>query len=464
MRTSLAALITDEFGYAKSGELDIAYAACGSGSLDILHLGSQLSSFEALIEEPGRSRYVEPLTRVGRVIAFDRRGVGVSQRSPGAVPLEDQVADVLAVLDATASTQAAVVGYGDGAMLAVLFAATHPERISHLMLMHGQARITKADGYEWAMSKAERHARLVRSVKEDWGKGGHAVQLLAATWAAADPRVFAMAGRWERLLGTPSEIETHLEVVGEMDVRRILPQVQAPTLVIDRPQATAFDSRHARYLTDHIPGARLCELPGRDALIFADGVEATVDAIGRFVSGNRSRPEPSRALSTVVFTDVVDSTARAAAMGDSAWRRLLIRCEEMSRDCFGHFHGRPIKSTGDGFLATFDGPAKAVRSAAALTREVRGLGLEIRTGVHTGEIEILEDDVAGIAVHVGARIGALAGPGEVLVSSTVRDLVAGSEIDFEEVGSHALKGIPRDWHLFRAIVPSSDEVRSVRLP
>jgi len=444
-------LAADEIGYARAGGFDIAYVTCGSGPVDILNIGSQLTSFESLIEEPARSRFVEPLMRTGRFITFDRRGIGVSQRASGAVPLEDQVADVLAVLDVTGSTEAAVVGSGDGAMLAVMFAAIHPGRVSRLVLMHGQARITRADGYEWALSEAERNARLVESSQMDWGRGNLGVRLLAATWADQDPRVFDLFARSQRLLGTPSEIRPHFEVLGKMDVREILPQVQAPTLVLDRPEATTFDSRHASYLAERIPGAELRELPGRDSLIVGDGVEATVEAIAEFVSGSRARPDPNRALSTVAFTDIVDSTSKAAAMGDSEWRRLLVRFEEISRDCFSHFRGRPIKSTGDGFLATFDGPASAVRAALALTGEVSELGIEIRAGVHSGEIEILGEDIAGIAVHIGARIGAAAGPGEVLVSSTVRDLVVGSGIEFEAIGSHELKGVPGEWALLRAV-------------
>ena len=447
----------DHFGYTTSDGYEIAYTTEGSGPPDILYLGNQVSCLEALLDEPMRSRLMEPLAEIGRMITFDRRGIGLSEHSPGAVPIEDQMADVLAVLDAAASHRVAVVGWGDGAMMATMFAASHPQRVSHLILFHGQVRITKAKGYEWAMSEGERRARLIEPVLSDWGRGRLATQLLAPVWAAQDGSLVEdAAARFQRLTGTPGEVRAHLEAVGRMDVREILPQVQAPTLVLHRPEAAMFDSRHGAYLAEHIPGAELRALPGRDTMIMADGVEATVEATTAFITGTERRPDPTRALSTVAFTDIVGSTEKAAELGDGAWRELLARHDELSRQIVRSQDGRAIKSTGDGFLATFDGPARAVRAASALTTDIRELGIELRAGVHTGEVEILDDDVAGIAVHIGARISALAGPGEVLTSSTVRDLVVGSGIEFEDQGTRELKGVPGDWQLCRvARVPEA---------
>jgi class 3 adenylate cyclase len=447
----------DHFGYTKSDGFEIAYMTEGSGPPDILYLGNQVLCQEVLLDEPVRSRLLKPIAEIGRVITFDRRGIGLSEHSPGAVPIEDQVADVLAVLDAVGSHQVAVIGWGDGAMMATMFAASHPQRVSHLTLFHGQARITKAEGYEWAMSESDRRTRLIEPAMSDWGKGKLFTQLMVPVWAAEDGEVVEeIAARGQRLSGTPGEVRAHLEAVGSMDVREILPRVQAPTLVLDRPEATAYDSRHSAYLAECIPRAELSELPGRDSMIMGDGVEAAIDAITAFITGTERRADSNRALSTVAFTDIVDSTGRAAELGDAAWRELLARHDGLSRELVERHGGTQVKSTGDGFLATFDGPARAVRAASALTTQIRELGIELRAGVHTGEVEILDDDVAGIAVHIGARISALAGPGEVLASSTVRDLVVGSGIKFDDRGEHRLKGVPGDWRLCRvARVPGN---------
>ncbi len=439
----------DHFGYTKSGGFEIAYMTEGHGPPDILVLSSQVNCQEALRDEPIHSRFTGPISEIGRMITFDRRGIGLSEQSPGAVPLEDQVADMLAVLDATASQQVAVLGWGEGAMMATLFAASHPQRVSHLILFHGQAKLTKGEGYEWSMSENERRARLVEPLLSDWGRGRMAAQLFAPVWASQDSGVIEAVARLERLTGTPGEVRAHLEAIGRMDVREILPEVQARTLVLDRPEATGIDSRHARYLAEHIPAAELRELPGRDFAPMGDGVEAFVEAVASFLTGTPRPPEPARALSTVAFTDIVDSTGKAAELGDAAWRELLARHDALSRELVERHGGRPIKLTGDGFLATFDGPARAVRAASDLTTQIREVGIELRAGVHTGEVEIIDDDVAGIAVHIGARVSALAGPGEVLASSTVRDLVVGSGIQFEDRGERSLKGVPGAWQLCR---------------
>jgi class 3 adenylate cyclase len=334
-----------------------------------------------------------------------------------------------------------------------MFAAAHPSRVSHLILFHGQARTTRTEGYEWAMSAAERQSRLIEPLLADWGRGDLLTHMYLPVFAAQDPRAVRQAGRFQRQSGTPTEVRPHWELSEQLDVREILSEVQAPTLVIDRPAATEFDSRHALYLAEHIPGARLLELPGRDMNMLGDGAEALVAAIEEFVAGTDRRPDASRTLSTVAFTDIVGSTAKAEALGDAGWRQLLERHDQLTRELVGEHGGMPIKSTGDGFVATFDGPARAVRCTTALAAGVRELDIELRGGVHTGEVELRGADIAGIAVHIGARIAALAGPGEVLASSTVRDLAVGSGIEFTDRGRHELKGVAESWRLFAASYP-----------
>jgi class 3 adenylate cyclase len=300
------------------------------------------------------------------------------------------------------------------------------------------------------MTADERQARLIEPLLADWGQGELLAQMYVPIIAAQDRRVVRLAGRFQRQSGTPSEVRPHWELSERLDVREILSEVQAPTLVIDRPAVTEFDSRHALYLAEHIPGARLLELPGRDMLLLGDGVEALLEAIEEFIAGTNRRPDASRTLSTVAFTDIVGSTAKAEALGDAGWRQLLERHDRLTRELVSEHGGKPVKSTGDGFLATFDGPARAVRCTTTLAAGVRELDIELRGGVHTGEVELRGADIAGIAVHIGARIAALAGPGEVLTSSTVRDLAVGSGIEFTDRGRHELKGVAESWQLYAA--------------
>lgn len=441
----------EKFGYAGSHGSEIAYATIGAAPRDLLLSPTPgFGSFDVLLDEPVRSRFVGPLAEFARVILFDARGVGMSSRSAAPAPVEDQMADVEAVLDAAGSPRTALLGSGGGTAMAVMFAATYAPRVSHLILCHGQARTTRAEGYEWAMSAAERRSRLIEPLLADWGHGDLLAHMFFPVLAAQDPRVVRLASRFQRQSGTPGEVRPHWELSDLLDVRDILSEVQAPTLIIDRPAATSFDSRHALHLAEHIPGAQLLELPGRDSIMQGDGAEETVAAVEEFIAGTDRRPDASRALATVAFTDIVGSTAKADALGDAGWRRLLTRHDQLTRELIGEHGGRPIKSTGDGFLATFDGPARAVRCTTALAARVRELGIELRSGVHTGEVELLDGDIAGIAVHIGARIAALAGPGEVLASSTVRDLAVGSGIDFAERGRHELRGVAEPWQLYAA--------------
>lgn len=432
--------------YVRNGGRHIAYAAVGAAEQDLCVILPSIGTIEMLTELPAR-RIIEGISEFSRMISFDRRGSGLSDPVAEPAPLEDQMEDVIAVLDACGSERAVITAEAEGAMLAVMFAASHPDRVSHLILLHGMARVTSAPGYEWAWSEEERERELSTPMLARWGSGETGTQL-APVLAGRDPDFERWWGRWERLSGSPGTIGRLERLVARMDVRSILPRVQAPTLILDRPRAPQVDSRHSAYLAERIPGAELRELPGRDGISFGDGIEAYIEALEQFTLGTVSERGSDRALATVMFTDIVGSTAHAADLGDRRWRETLEGHDRLTRELVGTHGGRAIKSTGDGFLATFDGPARAVRCASMLTERVGELGIELRAGLHAGEVELIGADVGGMAVHIGARIGALGGPGEVLASSTVRDLVVGSGIEFADRGEEDLKGVPGRWRIF----------------
>lgn len=442
--------------YVRVGGHHIAYSHVGTAETDLCVILPTLGTIELLGERPARG-LVEGQAKFSRVISFDRRGAGISDPVDEPATLEEQMDDVTAVLDACGSTTTALTAEAEGAMLAVLYAATHPERVSHLVLMHPTARLTQAHDYDWTWSSAEaRDREFVAPVIARWGSGENGARI-APVLAAKDPSFVRWWGRWERLGASPGTAEQRLRLIGKLDVRAVLPRVQTPTLIVDRPAAPAMDSRHARYFAEHIPDAKLVELPGRDAISFGDGSDAYIEATQEFILGTRREAAlgSQRALATVMFTDIVGSTTRAAELGDQRWRETLEGHDRLTRDLVARFGGRAIKSTGDGFLATFDGPARAVRCASALTSGVDEFGIQLRAGVHTGEVELIGADVGGMAVHIGARIGALGGPGEVLASSTVRDLVVGSGIEFDDRGEEELKGVPGAWRIF-AVAATGD--------
>lgn len=353
--------------------------------------------------------------------------------------------DVVAVMDAAGSAQAAVFAQMEGGAMAALFAATHPERTSALILYEAIPRTTWAPDYPWALRREEREAYLAAGIH--WGDGSRMLAL--APRAAADPELRRWFARLERLAASPGTAEKLLRMVGEVDVRAVLPSIQAPTLVLHRPGDKAIDIRHSRYLAEQIPGARYAELPGEDTLSFGRDNDPLLGEIEEFITGARRPPDPDRILATVMFADIVDSTSRAAELGDRRWRELLESIEALVGRHLSRFRGRAVKSLGDGFLATFDGPARAIRCATEMRDAAREqFGVETRSGLHTGEIELMGNDVGGIAVHIGARALAFAGPGEVLVSGTVKDLVVGSGIEFAERGERELKGVPGRWRLW----------------
>jgi class 3 adenylate cyclase len=434
--------------YVRVGEQHIAYSSVGGGAVDFCIVLPSLGTIELLGEPPAR-RLIEGMEKHFRMISFDRRGSGLSDPVAEPATLEEQMDDVIAVLDACASGQTVISAEAEGSMMAVLFAAAHPERVSHLILTHPMARLVNAPGYDWTWESEEiRERDFTRALLARWGTGENAITA-SPVMAGRDRDFKSWWGKWERLSSSPGPLLKRMALMGRMDVREIMPRVQAPTLVIDRPAAPAMDSRHARYAAEHIPNATLAELPGRDSISFGDGMEEWIEAVVEFTGGTAAAARSERTLATVLFTDIVGSTSRAAELGDRRWRDTLQQHDQLTRELVGRFGGRAIKSTGDGFLATFDGPARAVRCASTLTERVDELGLELRAGLHAGEVEMIGADVGGMAVHIGARIGALGGPGEVLTSSTVRDLVVGSGIEFADRGEETLKGVPGAWRIYR---------------
>jgi class 3 adenylate cyclase len=435
--------------YARSGDYHLAYSVTGEGSMDILYVPTWLSQIEQLWEHPRVNRFLERMAGIGRLIMFDRRGSGMSDPIQGAPTLEEQMDDVIAVLDAAGSRRAAVFAQMEGGQMAALFAATHPDRTRALVLYAAWARIVQADDIPWA-NPPEARAALMEHLAATWGTGERLDQL--APSAAGDPELRAWYAKLERVAASPRSIRELMRLVGEYDVREVLPSIRVPTLVMHRRGDQLIDPRHAEYLAARITGAKLVMLEGTDHLLIVGDWEAILDEVEEFLTGARHAREPDRVLATVMFTDIVDSTRRAAELGDRRWREVLERHDELVRARLGRWQGREVKTTGDGFLATFDGPARGIRCAQEISHDLPpALGVDVRAGLHTGECEVRGADVAGMAVHIGARVGALAAPGEVLVSGTVKDLVVGSGIEFEDRGARELKGVPGEWRLYAAV-------------
>jgi class 3 adenylate cyclase len=435
--------------YAKSGDYHLAYSVTGEGPRDILYVPTWLSQIEHLWESPKVNHFFERSAHIGRLIMFDRRGSGMSDPIVGAPTLEEQMDDVNAVLDAAGGCDDVVLLAGlEGGPMACLYAATHPDRVRALILYSAWARVVQSEDIPWANPPEERE-KLMEFLAETWGTGARLDGL--APSESNDPGFRAWYAKLERLAASPNQIRILQRLIGEYDVRSVLPSIRVPTLVMHRRDDSLIDPRHSEYIAERIPGAKLVMLEGSDNLMVAGDSEAILDEIEEFLTGTRQVRAPDRVLATVMFTDIVDSTRRASELGDRRWSQLLESHDELVRRKLEHWNGREIKTTGDGFLATFDGPARAIQCAKAIAYDVNSLGVAIRAGLHTGECEMRGDDVAGMAVHIGARVGSLAGPGEVLVSSTVKDLVVGSGIDFADHGEHELKGVPGGWRVYRVV-------------
>jgi class 3 adenylate cyclase/esterase/lipase len=431
--------------YARSGDTNIAYVTYGDGPLDILWVPTWISQCEYLFLEPTIKAAFDRMATFARVIVFDRRGSGLSDPMLGAPTLEQQMDDVLAVMKAAGSERAAVVGSLEGGPMAALFAATHPDRTQALVLYATFARAVWAPDYDWTW-KAEERKESSKVLVANWGQGLTAAAI--APSRAGDAQFMDWAARMERLAASPATIAKIIALIGDFDVRDVLPSIRVPTLVAHRRDDSFINYRHSLYFAEHIPGARHIELEGSDTLFSIGDTDTFLGEVEEFLTGTRSEREPDRMLATVLFTDICKSTERAAELGDARWRELLESHDKLVRRALERHRGREIKRTGDGFLATFDGPARAIRCAASVAEGVQTLGINVRSGLHTGECEVMNGDLGGLAVHIGARVMGAAAPGEVLVSSTVKDLVVGSGIDFEDRGTRELKGVPGEWRLF----------------
>ena len=434
--------------YTSSGGASIAYQVTGEGRLDLVFMTGWISQVEHLWESTGLRRLLERLSVFGRLILFDRRGTGLSDGVGEPYTLEQEAQDALAVLDAAGSERAALFTYGLGGPVAAMLATQHPERVGALIMYASIARALWAPNYDWAMTREERAEWIDRAV-DSWGAADHPGIPVMAPTMANDPALISWFARMQRLAASPGNARELLTAAADLDVRELLPQIHVPTLVMHRAGDTAWDPRHSRYIAERIPGARYVELEGTDSLPFLGDSDAIVEEIEQFLTGGRAGGEATRALLTVMFTDIVDATPRAAELGDSRWRDLLARHDEDLRKELRHFDGREVKTVGDGFLATFAGPpSRALRCALAITESARALGIELRVGIHTGECELIGDDVGGMAVHIASRVSGLAGGGEVLVSGTVFGTVVGGPFGFEDRGFHELKGVPGRWPLF----------------
>lgn len=435
-----------ETRYARSGEIGIAYQVFGEGEMDLLLAFPFLSHLDLMWESPALSHFLRRLGSFARVLVFDRRGVGLSDPVAGAPTLEERMDDVRAVMDAAGSERAALLGMSEGATMCMLFAATYPERTSALVLWGAMARSTSAPDYPWAPEKEAVEEAQAELVGPMWGQGA-TIDVFSPSMAA-DPRAREFQARFERQAASPMRVQQLNQMFLNTDVRDALPLVQAPALILHRRQDRAVNYRAARWLAEQIDGSRYVEFEGEDHFPWVGDSDAALEAIEEFLTGVRPVPVTQRVLATVLFTDIVDSTRVATELGDRRWRDLLERHQSLTREQLRRFEGREIKTTGDGFLATFDGPTRAAECAQAVAEEMPGLGIEVRAGLHTGEVELIGDDIGGIAVHVAARIAALAGPHEVLASRTVRDLAVGSGIVFDPAGRHMLKGIADEWDVY----------------
>jgi class 3 adenylate cyclase len=429
--------------YTRSGDVNIAYQVVGDGPLDLVLVPGFISHLDLDWDEPRSAYFLRRLASFSRLIRFDKRGTGLSDRPGGLPDLETRMDDVRAVLDAVGSERAALFGYSEGGPLSVLFAGTHPERTTALVLYGTYAkRRDPDDDYPWAPTWAERQA-YASEIERTWDSDADISRLspgadqVLARWWAERARAAASPGAARDLILMNSQI----------DIRSLLPSIRVPTLVLHRRGDHDSRTHEGRYIAERIPGARFVELPGEEHLPWVDA-DQILDVAEEFLTGVRRAPEHDRVLATVLFTDIVGSTETAVALGDRRWNDLLTLHHDLVRRELDRFRGREVDTAGDGFLAVFDGPARAIRCASAIREKLHDAGIDIRAGLHTGEIEVAGTDVRGVAVHIGARVAGLAGRGEILASRTVVDIVAGSGIEFEDRGEHELKGVPGFWKLF----------------
>jgi len=448
-----------ETRYAKKGDISIAYQVVGDGPIDLVFASGIVSHMSLMWSNPDANAMMRRLTSFARLIMFDKPGTGLSDPIAGPPSAEQRVEDIVAVMDAVGIEHAAILGYSEGGPPSLLFAATYPERCDALILLETAACfISKPDYVTEARERLQHMWDVNFDAVERWGDGE-----LIATWApsaSSGPGVMTLFGSAERICASPGMARALVRACPEMDVRAACPQITAPTLVIHQEESVV-PVELGRYLAAVIPGARGAFIPGQDHLVWFGDWQRMIDEMEEFLTGARHLADPDRSLATIMFTDIVSSTERASELGDDRWRAIVEHHDDILRTEIERWGGRAIKTLGDGFLAVFEGPAKAVRCGRAMTVAVRDLGIEIRAGVHTGECERIGDDLAGIAVNVAARISALAGAGEVLVSSTVRELVLGSGLEFIERGSHRLKGVPDEWRVYAVTADGRTDARPV---
>jgi class 3 adenylate cyclase len=437
-----------EVRFARSGDIDVAYRVVGEGPVDLVYVEGAYTHLEISWELPQYRRYCERLAEFTRLIILDKRGMGMSDRVPGATTLEVRMDDIRAVMDAAGSERAAVMGESEGGPLAMLFAAAHPERTVGLILQGAEVRERRDEEWPWGEADDEELEAALQTLPERWGKGlgfGYLVPSVGdVEWGRA------WLGRMQVHACTPASWAAFARMAFEIDVRHVVSSINVPTLIIHALEDAICHVENARFLARSIPGARYVELPGGDHVPWFDP-ETALAEIREFLTGRREATTPNRMLATVLFTDLVRSTEQAVALGDRRWRDLLEQHHASVRRELARFDGHEVDTAGDGFFATFDGPARAIRCAEAIVDAVRPLGLEVRAGLHTGEVELADGKVAGIAVNIGARVAGEAEAGDVLVSGTVKDLVAGSGLQFEDRGAAALKGVPGDWRLFAVV-------------
>ena len=436
--------------YARNGSVNIAYQVIGDGAVDLAVVPGFVSHLDLWWTIPETMAFLHRLASFSRLILFDKRGTGLSDPVAGPSSLEDRMEDLHAVLDAAGAERPALLGISEGGPMSVLFAATYPDRVASLAL-YGTFPTANPERFpsDRRFELAGRQDELAALVDEHWGEG------LVIEWfapgLAGSATLRRQWGLFERAAASPGMVAELLRSYREIDVTDVLPSIRVPTVVLHRTGDTAVGIEAGRMMGEAIPTARFVELPGNDHIPWLGDADRVLEEIEEHVTGSRHAPEPERALATVLFTDIADSTARAAVLGDRRWREVLDRHHTLVREQLAAYGGREVKTMGDGFLAVFDGPARAIRCAAVIAERSSSEGVEVRAGVHTGECELIGDDLGGMAVHIGARVSAQAAAGEVLVSSTVRELVVGSGIEFADRGTHELKGVPGEWRLLAVV-------------
>lgn len=434
--------------YALANGVHIAWQAFGSGPVDVVFVPGWFSNVELIWDSPWQRRFFTRLSSFSRVLLFDKRGTGLSDREAPAFALEDRMDDVRAVMDAAGSDRAMLMGNSEGGPMCALFAAAYPARTVGLIMMASYARRVRADDYPWGASP-ESYASLVTLMESDWGS---AIDIASRAPSLADNDEFIKGfARYLRQSASPATAIKYAHMNGDIDVRATLGSIRVPTLVMHATGDRVCDIGNARYLANKIPGARLCEIESEDHLFHLTHLDQAIDEIAEFVTGHRSEPPDASVVTTILFTDIVGSTKLASDLGDRQWADLLAAHHAQVRALLERYRGIEVKSTGDGFHATFDGPARAIRCALQLQSAISDLGLELRVGLHTGECVVSGSSLEGIAVHIAARVSQEAGAGEVLVSRTVRDLVAGSGLQFESRGEYQLRGVPDSWRLYAAL-------------